>query len=640
MKKQHNELIKILAEDKEWQTAKTLAMKLNVSERSVKNYIAEINQLLHDPIESSKRGYRMQMEDIKAFVRQDEAAIPQSPGERQVYLMEWIITCAIREEEIDLFDVSEKLCVSIETTKKDLAVVKKSFETYGLELQTHGNAVGIYGTERKKRKAFRELIYQLFRENELEMSSIQKMIPQIDIVHLRGILMEESEKNSCYLNEYALMDILLDIAISMARIQNHCVLEEKNEVTAEYREDRYRLFTSILERIENDYAIHLDEVEENELKLMIMSLICRRRPAEQTENPKEFLDERTYLLFVRILEYLKDEFDLDDLMEDETFCYKFAGHLKNLLMRLRSGYSAKNMLTESIRESCPLTFECAIGIADIIEQEYGLQMDMSETAYLALHIGDRLESRLEKKEKISCLVIFPQYYHVANRLLEKIEKEFKDELLISFAYETLPEEKPEAELIISTVPIRGADKEQFVLISPFCNQKDILAIKERVQKIKGLRSNRKLQGRLKHVLNQKYFVKNPTFGSAEEAITYMTKRLIEDGMAAEDFTEKVLDREKQASTAFGKIALPHSLKMMGKSTGIFVIISEKPIPWHTQYVNVVLLLCISERDRMLFYDIFDNLISLFVEEKYVQEIAKCKDYTEFENLMLEYVGGK
>ena len=636
MEKQHNELIKILAEDKEWQTARTLAMKLNVSERSVKNYIAEINQLLHDPIESSKRGYRMQMEDIKAFVRQDEAAIPQSPGERQVYLMEWIITGAIREEEIDLFDVSEKLCVSLETTKKDLAVVKKSFETYRLELQTHGSAVGIYGTERKKRKAFRELIYQLFRENELEMSSIQKMIPQIDIVHLRGILMDESEKNSCYLNEYALMDILLDIAISMARIQNHCVLEDKNEVTAEYREDRYRLFTSILERIESDYAIHLDEIEENELKLMIMSLIRRRRPAEQTENPKEFLDERTYLLFVRILEYLKDEFDLDELMEDEIFCYKFAGHLKNLLMRLRSGYSAKNMLTESIRESCPLTFECAIGI----EQEYGLQMDMSETAYLALHIGDRLESRLEEKEKISCLVIFPQYYHVANRLLEKIEKEFKDELSISCAYETQPEEKPEAELIISTVPIRGADKGQFVLISPFCNQKDILAIKEHIQKIKGMRSNRKLQGRLKHVLNQKYFVKNPTFGSAEEAITYMTKRLIEDGMAAEDFTEKVLDREKQASTAFGKIALPHSLKMMGKSTGIFVIISEKPIPWHTQYVNVVLLLCISERDRMLFYDIFDNLISLFVEEKYVQEIAKCKDYKEFENLMLEYVGGK
>lgn len=640
MKKQHNELIKILAEDKEWQTARTLAMKLNVSERSVKNYIAEINQLLHDPIESSKRGYRMQMEDIKAFVRQDEAAIPQSPRERQVYLMEWIITGAIREEEIDLFDVSEKLCVSLETTKKDLAVVKKSFETYRLELQTHGSAVGIYGTERKKRKAFRELIYQLFRENELEMSSIQKMIPQIDIVHLRGILMDESEKNSCYLNEYALMDILLDIAISMARIQNHCVLEDKNEVTAEYREDRYRLFTSILERIESDYAIHLDEIEENELKLMIMSLIRRRRPAEQTENPKEFLDERTYLLFVRILEYLKDEFDLDELMEDEIFCYKFAGHLKNLLMRLRSGYSAKNMLTESIRESCPLTFECAIGIADIIEQEYGLQMDMSETAYLALHIGDRLESRLEEKEKISCLVIFPQYYHVANRLLEKTEKEFKDELSISCAYETQPEEKPEAELIISTVPIRGADKGQFVLISPFCNQKDILAIKEHIQKIKGMRSNRKLQGRLKHVLNQKYFVKNPTFGSAEEAITYMTKRLIEDGMAAEDFTEKVLDREKQASTAFGKIALPHSLKMMGKSTGIFVIISEKPIPWHTQYVNVVLLLCISERDRMLFYDIFDNLISLFVEEKYVQEIAKCKDYKEFENLMLEYVGGK
>ena len=65
----------------------------------------------------------------------------------------------------------------------------------------------------------------------------------------------------------------------------------------------------------------------------------------------------------------------------------------------------------------------------------------------------------------------------------------------------------------------------------------------------------------------------------------------------------------------------------GQINRYFQIISEKPIPWHTQYVNVMLLLCISERDRMLFYDIFDNLISLFVEEKYVQEIAKCKDYT-------------
>ena len=61
---------------------------------------------------------------------------------------------------------------------------------------------------------------------------------------------------------------------------------------------------------------------------MIMSLICRRRTRGADGKSKEFLDERTYLLFVRILEYLKDEFDLDDLMEDETFCYKFAGHLK------------------------------------------------------------------------------------------------------------------------------------------------------------------------------------------------------------------------------------------------------------------------------------------------------------------------
>ena len=79
-------------------------------------------------------------------------------------------------------------------------------------------------------------------------------------------------------------------------------------------------------------------------------------------------------------------------------------------------------------------------------------------------------------------------------------------------------------------------------------------------KIKGLRSNRKLKGRLKHVLNQKYFVKNPTFGSAEEAITYMTKRLIEDGMAAEDFTEKVLDRENRRQRRSARLRFRIPLK--------------------------------------------------------------------------------
>lgn len=144
---------------------------------------------------------------------------------------------------------------------------------------------------------------------------------------------------------------------------------------------------------------------------------------------------------------------------------------------------------------------------------------------------------------------------MANRLLEKIEKEFKDELLISFAYETLPEEKPEAELIISTVPIRGADQGAVCVNQPVLQPEGYSCDQRTCSKNQGSAQQQKTAGKIKACTNQKYFVKNPTFGSAEEAITYMTKRLIEDGMAAEDFTEKVLDREKQASTAFGKIAL-------------------------------------------------------------------------------------
>jgi lichenan operon transcriptional antiterminator len=60
-----------------------------------------------------------------------------------------------------------------------------------------------------------------------------------------------------------------------------------------------------------------------------------------------------------------------------------------------------------------------------------------------------------------------------------------------------------------------------------------------------------------------------------------------------------------------------------------MVINEKPMKWGNQYVNIIVLIGISETDRSTFRDVFDILIEVLSEPKNVQKLINCNDYDEF-----------
>ncbi|MEG2799494.1 MAG: HTH domain-containing protein, partial [Erysipelotrichaceae bacterium] len=62
MKVKHLQLLRCLSEQNDWITAATLSSKLNVSLRSVKNYVADISVLEPHLIKSSRQGYLVNRE--------------------------------------------------------------------------------------------------------------------------------------------------------------------------------------------------------------------------------------------------------------------------------------------------------------------------------------------------------------------------------------------------------------------------------------------------------------------------------------------------------------------------------------------------------------------------------------------------
>lgn len=632
----HSELVKILAANSDWQTAKSLALKLNVSERSIKTYVSAINGIIDQAVLSSKKGYRFRDQDVLASLLKQISQRPWSPDERIRNIMLDILNSCIEEEGVDIDILSEDYNVSAETIRRDLAVVKEYIEKLDLKLTMQGNSFRISGEEIDKRKYFADLVYQQIGKSTLRADKLQLIFPCTNISRLKEQLVETYRKNQCHMNEYALMGLVLYIVIGMERIKGNAILSDR-ETPREFSKNRnWPLAEELIDSLEREFQIQYQLHEREELSAMILSHITGYDDGRQLEEPD---DSGVETLSASIMDYLETYFNLENLVKDREFADKFKGHLKNLLVRLRNGFIAQSPLAESIKSASPLTFECAIGIANIIEQYTRSTVHMTEVAYLALHIGDALETCLIQKGKINCTILLPQYYNISMKIVERIKLLFGEYISITAVFTSTEEILgiQSNELIISTVPLDFISKDHVAQISPLLTERDKDLISEKIQKIRSMNSLQKLQQKLHQVLNPAFFARNIQFSSSADAIRYMCGILIQEGMAWDDFAERVIERETQASTAFGRLAVPHAMKMQSKKTGIFVLINEKPIPWGDHNVNVVLLFCIRDEDRMLFYDIFDNVISSFVEDRYIDEILSCKNYQEFENLMLGYL---
>ena len=86
--KRQNMIMTIMNNQKDWIVGKDLAKLLNVSDRTIRNDIAAINEFYADTmIESNiRKGYRIQGEKVKRFIEETKKEIPETGEERR-----WLI---------------------------------------------------------------------------------------------------------------------------------------------------------------------------------------------------------------------------------------------------------------------------------------------------------------------------------------------------------------------------------------------------------------------------------------------------------------------------------------------------------------------------------------------------------------------
>lgn len=638
MKSKHTKLIKIMLEYGDWMTANHLASELNVSERSIKSYISEINHHEMGLIVSSRKGYLLDSSKAKKVLEHTSIKLPQTSNERVNYIITRIITNdAGSSKKTDLYELADEIFVSYETILKDMSKVRSKMMEFDLILSSTNSYISLEGEELDKRKLLSLILYEEFNNNVMSLEIIEREFPGYNLELLQNIIREECKKSHYFINEYALLNLVLDIIIGMDRIKKERTFGSSRNEGKRFGIREQELAQNIANEIEHNFHICYSSIELEELTIILLSHLMKVDFATlNIDNIVSVVGKECVDIVEGLRDLLKKTYYIDTNNKD--FIVKFTLHIKNLLVRLENGYAIKNPLLEHIKNTCPLIFECAVSVVDKLSQVTGYDIKEDEIAYIALHIGGNLENQKSKRKIVSCIILFPQYYDFSNKMMEKLKDHYGDRLEIKSVITSIDEikELKKEDLMISTIPVYESIRMEWVMITPFLNDRDLENIEDKIQKINLRKKKARLKKHLMQISNPKFFYKNVDLKNKQEAIRFMTDIMQKENYVSNSYYDEVFDRENQASTAFGHIAVPHSMKMNANKTGMFILLNDKkPIKWDNHSINIALLFAINEDEREIFHDVYDNLIVLLLEKPNAAKVTRCNTYIEFIEAVVE-----
>lgn len=640
MQRKLNELLKYLSGQNRPQTSAEIANALSISVRSVKNHVKEINSLYgRRVIFSSRNGYLLNSQISPHLLVDDLGeSIPQTWEERAFYMIKQLILG--HTSKLDLFDLCDTLCISYSTVKSVISRMNKTFSSYQVEFICENDCVHIKGKEKDKRKLISYIINEESGASFMDIRQLKECFPGVDIDRLNQIVVSDFKKNDFYLNDFAAVNLVLHLLILIGRELAGNVLDsEPSRYVVEHGREQ-QLLEDLCDDLEETFQIHLNESGRFEL-YMLMKANASYSLSDGGQDLKVLAGEEIVRLTEYYMEQIKNRYLLD--LSGESFMAPFCLHLKNLLFRAKANCPASNPMTESIKRSCPTIFDMAIFIGLDLMERYQISVPEDEIAFLAIHIGGEIERQNANYSKISAVLLCPDYRGLCMELSNKLMLSFGNQMKLIGVVHNLEElesftEKTQEigfKMLFTTIPVEQGIHNVYtvVKIMPFNLSSQYHLIQEALVKYGMLYSNYKLRTCFHTFFEEGLTLINPEIGDWKQVISCLCQKLYEKKYTNKDFEEKVFKREYAATTAFGSIAIPHSVDMDAIKTSIALAISKKGIPWGEDTVHLVLLLAINKADKKMFRFLYEALISQFGEEGMMQEVKNCSSFQEFEALI-------
>lgn len=612
-------LLNYLQKNTSWHTSQNLAIQFGVSKRTIKNYISDLKHS-NFKIESSSKGYRLV---IKGTNINSLKSLPNTQNERVNFIINHLIN---KSSKLNSYDLALKLFVSESTILQDLKLVAKKVNRFNIQLNRSGDYWYLCGDEREKRRLLSSLIYEETNGTFMNRSIIQSNFPNINVSELKTIILKICNDDNIFLNTFDLNNVLLHFAIVISRLKSGYIIKVDN-VSQHIKNRQYidELSSKIIQKVEEKLGVNIEIPDQIELALILQSSISKSNKIENkiSKETKELVND--------LISYVWKNYSIN--LESSGFRDRFSLHLDRLIDRAKNKRPEHNPITSNIKISSPTIYECAVIIAHRISEKINIKIEDSEIAYIALHIGNEIAEQLVDKQKISVLILIPQYYDNSAILSKKLEKEFFSSINIKGIINDPSQIKNyghKIDLLVAVNSNYNDNSISTVSISQFFVTADIqklyIAITTKQHQLK----KTKFQAQLLQFFDSSNFIKTIKINNYKQAFNIISEKFEKQGIVKSDFKKLLYQREKMSSTAFGRIAIPHSLDMTSRKSQGFILINPKGIKWSNgKEVYLVIALAIDPLNKQLFRNVFDELSDIVTDINNVTQLINCKKYSEF-----------
>lgn len=484
MNKRVLEIIKDLLDEGTGMTIACLADKYEVSQRTIRNDINAINEILREnkllelSLEAGGKIVRgTDFENINYFLsEQDLYAYKLSRDERIMVASALLINTS---QYITLSTIADNLFVSRATIINDLDAIKSHIREFNLEVTSHPNkGLLVEGRESDKRLF---LMRVALKRDENSMVSRYISLQAGNRITIQKVISEQEKLHGHYLTDDSFEYLVTYLGIMVNRNSMGEYLEE----TEMANNDKYIMAMDIL-RFISQYC-HL-KTSENEIQFLSEILVKSHYIKKRDKDDKMIKIQLITRQFIDRVSY-----DLGiNLADDYDFFENLSNHLESIIKPVAPSYPQSEIIDELLKENVEVV-DAVNNNLNIIKQYAIRDLTPIETGYIAIHICAALERKKNKEVAFHVILACHAGIGTSQLLIEKLKKHFNFQIIdIISAHEASNLESGRADLIISTIPIANT-KIDVVTVSPLLNDEDYLRVGN---KIDSLRNSRHLPSRI------------------------------------------------------------------------------------------------------------------------------------------------
>ncbi|MBO5055327.1 MAG: BglG family transcription antiterminator [Lachnospiraceae bacterium] len=503
------QILSILLKEQEAMPVKILADRMGISKRTVQRELEAINYALKDYEVSfmSKTGVGVWLEGSSGEKERlltdissgDNYDVTNREERRKRLILEILKEKGLKK----LFYYSSQFGVSEATISSDLDAAGEWLSRFGLlVIRRPGSGITIEGSEENYRRAIRAFINEnmdtrVVREayenvdktsssyESLKRSSIGQLLDDDIMMRTRDCIMGMENARVLTLTENSYVGLIIHISIAINRILKNEVIEpERGWLEGADEDEDYRLAKDIVKELEEEFEIHIPEVE--------ISYICLHIKGAKHEKirveDKNIIDIENKEIKQLVNEMI-DTFDADKaylIKQDDEFIQGLLAHLQPTLIRLQYGMQIQNPVLEDIRSHYPEIYARCEKVAEVLQRYTGKRVPEEETGYLTVHFGAalvRLEERKEKIRKVSIGVVCSSGIGISRLMSSKLLKVFRDRVSVT-AYgknDITPFVASKVDFFVSSIPMEQMET-PVLFVNPLLNAEDMQKIQQMVYK--------------------------------------------------------------------------------------------------------------------------------------------------------------